>query len=213
MSSPPVSSACLTLHQPWASLVVHGIKRVEGRSWRMKGAPMKLWIHAASREPTPEEIRAVEAQYAAIYRAEGVDDLEFPEVYPLSALLGCVTVSGIVTEGQLHRLCDAAQLPPTLTMESESQYLALCEQPQRLILPWRCPGKMKVWTLPRREAEGAASQLEDVEAPNPMPFREAMDASGIDFSNDADAARGKRKKDGAAKAEEGASASSAIYVN
>lgn len=24
---------CLTMHQPWASLLVHGIKRVEGRSW------------------------------------------------------------------------------------------------------------------------------------------------------------------------------------
>lgn len=24
---------CLTMHQPWASLLVHGIKRIEGRSW------------------------------------------------------------------------------------------------------------------------------------------------------------------------------------
>lgn len=24
---------CLTMHQPWASLLVYGIKRVEGRSW------------------------------------------------------------------------------------------------------------------------------------------------------------------------------------
>lgn len=27
------TNACLTMHQPWASLLVHGIKRVEGRSW------------------------------------------------------------------------------------------------------------------------------------------------------------------------------------
>jgi hypothetical protein len=26
-------NACITLHQPWASLLVHGIKRIEGRSW------------------------------------------------------------------------------------------------------------------------------------------------------------------------------------
>lgn len=24
---------CLTMHQPWASLLVYGIKRIEGRSW------------------------------------------------------------------------------------------------------------------------------------------------------------------------------------
>lgn len=24
---------CLTMHQPWASLLVHGFKRAEGRSW------------------------------------------------------------------------------------------------------------------------------------------------------------------------------------
>uniref|UniRef100_F6H8P5 ASCH domain-containing protein n=1 Tax=Vitis vinifera TaxID=29760 RepID=F6H8P5_VITVI len=27
------TNPCLTLHQPWASLLVYGIKRVEGRSW------------------------------------------------------------------------------------------------------------------------------------------------------------------------------------
>lgn len=24
---------CLTMHQPWASLLIYGIKRIEGRSW------------------------------------------------------------------------------------------------------------------------------------------------------------------------------------
>jgi ASCH domain len=27
------SNPCLTMHQPWASLLVYGIKRIEGRSW------------------------------------------------------------------------------------------------------------------------------------------------------------------------------------
>lgn len=27
------TNPCLTMHQPWASLLVYGIKRVEGRSW------------------------------------------------------------------------------------------------------------------------------------------------------------------------------------
>lgn len=37
--------ACLTMHQPWASLLVYGIKRAEGRGWNtdFRG---RLWIHA-----------------------------------------------------------------------------------------------------------------------------------------------------------------------
>ena len=27
------TTACLSMHQPWASLLVYGIKTVEGRSW------------------------------------------------------------------------------------------------------------------------------------------------------------------------------------
>lgn len=36
---------CLTMHQPWASLLVYGIKRAEGRGWNtdFRG---RLWIHA-----------------------------------------------------------------------------------------------------------------------------------------------------------------------
>ncbi len=38
---------CLSMHQPWASLLVHGFKRFEGREWthRYRGP---LWIHATS---------------------------------------------------------------------------------------------------------------------------------------------------------------------
>lgn len=33
MESPNYRNPCLTMHQPWASLLVYGIKRIEGRSW------------------------------------------------------------------------------------------------------------------------------------------------------------------------------------
>ena len=38
---------CLTMHQPWASLLVYGIKRAEGRTWNtdFRG---RLWIHAGT---------------------------------------------------------------------------------------------------------------------------------------------------------------------
>lgn len=42
---------CLTMHQPWASLLVAGVKRVEGRSWHTDHRG-KLWVHAAAKEPS-----------------------------------------------------------------------------------------------------------------------------------------------------------------
>jgi hypothetical protein len=57
---------CLTMHQPWASLLVYGIKRVEGRTWNsdLRG---RLWIHAASIHPSQQTIDTVQQQYKQIY--------------------------------------------------------------------------------------------------------------------------------------------------
>lgn len=38
---------CLSMHQPWASLLVLGFKRFEGREWTSKYRG-PLWIHATS---------------------------------------------------------------------------------------------------------------------------------------------------------------------
>jgi len=38
---------CLSMHQPWASLVVFGFKRFEGRQWTNKYRG-PLWIHSTS---------------------------------------------------------------------------------------------------------------------------------------------------------------------
>lgn len=82
---------CLSMHQPWASLLVRGIKRrvskkppttlqsyglidlfgfllcrVEGRTWYTSHRG-RLWIAAAAKKPTPQEIAEVEAIYRHIY--------------------------------------------------------------------------------------------------------------------------------------------------
>lgn len=46
----------ISMHQPWASLLVYGIKRIEGRSWptTFRG---RLWIHATSVIPKADVIQ------------------------------------------------------------------------------------------------------------------------------------------------------------
>jgi len=59
------------MHQPWASLLVYGLKRVEGRSWPTAHRG-KLWIHAASKEADPEVIEAMEFKgYNAVNQLVG----------------------------------------------------------------------------------------------------------------------------------------------
>jgi hypothetical protein len=47
-----------------------------------------LWIHAASKVPEEDTIKAMEDFYREIYAANGITDIKFPEHYPVSRLLG-----------------------------------------------------------------------------------------------------------------------------
>ena len=48
----------------------------------------RLWIHAASKVPDPDTIKAMEDFYREIYAVDGITDINFPQHYPVSRLLG-----------------------------------------------------------------------------------------------------------------------------
>lgn len=90
---------CLSLHQPWASLLVHGKKRVETRSWptRHRGV---LLIHAAkkwsrdlndtcNREPFWS---ALGGDFHGPGRESLDDDADWSVVLPFGAIVGAVNV-------------------------------------------------------------------------------------------------------------------------
>ncbi|RUS85253.1 hypothetical protein EGW08_007014 [Elysia chlorotica] len=79
---------CMSMHQPWASLLVHGIKRHEGRTW-YSAHRGRLWIAATVKKPEAKEIAELEHMYRSIYNEP---DLKFPADYPTGCLLGCVIV-------------------------------------------------------------------------------------------------------------------------
>ncbi|KAG5879979.1 hypothetical protein JTB14_030476 [Gonioctena quinquepunctata] len=53
---------CLSMHQPYASLLIAGVKKHEGRTWPTDHRG-RLWIAAAARAPEDEEIDGLEAFY------------------------------------------------------------------------------------------------------------------------------------------------------
>ncbi|KAI4301983.1 hypothetical protein L6164_035208 [Bauhinia variegata] len=157
---------CLTMHQPWASLLVHGIKRIEGRSWP---APIRgrLWIHAASKVPDESTIKAMEYFYREIYAINGITDIKFPENYPVSRLLGCVEVVGCIKR---EELAGWKMVPEGVRLEAQTDYCWLCEQPQKLLIPFEMRGYQGVYNLERKIYEAAVRGLSPVESPLPVKF-------------------------------------------
>lgn len=155
------------MHQPWASLLVYGIKRIEGRSWP---APIRgrLWIHAAGKVPEPDTIKAMEDFYREIYAVNGITDLKFPENYPVSRLLGCVEVVGCVKR---EELVSWDEIPEGVRLEGQTDFCWLCEKPQKLIVPFEMRGYQGVYNLERKVYEGAVRGLTPVTPPLPVKFR------------------------------------------
>ncbi|XP_065866703.1 uncharacterized protein [Euphorbia lathyris] len=160
------TNQCLTMHQPWASLLIYGIKRIEGRSWP---APIRgrLWIHAASRVPEEATIKAMEDFYREIYAVNGITDIKFPEHYPVSRLLGCVEVVGCVRG---EEVASWEAIPEGVRLEGQTDFCWLCERPQKLLVPFEMRGFKGVYNLGRKIHEAAVRGLTPVKGPMPVRF-------------------------------------------
>ncbi|EXB93183.1 hypothetical protein L484_024521 [Morus notabilis] len=160
------TNPCLTMHQPWASLLVYGIKRVEGRSWP---APFRgrLWIHAASKVPDEATIKAMEDFYREIYAVNGITDVQFPEHYPVSRLLGCVEMVGCL---EREELAAWEMVPEGVRLEAQTDFCWLCEQPQKLLIPFEMRGYQRIYNLEKKIYESAVRGIRPVEGPLPVKF-------------------------------------------
>ncbi|XP_033116163.1 activating signal cointegrator 1-like [Anneissia japonica] len=126
---------CLSMHQPWASLFVQGIKKHEGRTWYTAHRG-RLWIAATAKMPSKEEICELESFYKDLYEEI---DLGFPDAYPTSCLLGCVDVVDCLSQEQYR-----VSYPDG---ESSSPFVIIAENFQELIVRFPIKGKHKIWKL------------------------------------------------------------------
>ncbi|MCL4126621.1 UNVERIFIED_CONTAM: hypothetical protein GTU68_022981 [Idotea baltica] len=126
---------CLSMHQPWASLLIAGIKIHEGRNWYHSHRG-RLWIASAAKPPTPTEITQLEQMYRVLLKNE---DIKFPQNYPTSCLLGCVDVVDVLPQEEYR-----GRFPEG---ESESPYVFVCEHPQEMIIKFPIKGEHKIYKL------------------------------------------------------------------
>lgn len=129
---------CLSMHQPWASLLVYGFKRFEGRDWNSdyKG---KLWIHATSKKPDKELIESIESECKRLYNTNHPC---FPKIYPTSCILGCVDMVDCINKSEMD-----IQIPKCFQETNTSQFLFVCKNPMILDVNVKLPGQPKIFQL------------------------------------------------------------------
>uniref|UniRef100_A0A1E1XCG3 Putative activating signal cointegrator 1-like protein n=1 Tax=Amblyomma aureolatum TaxID=187763 RepID=A0A1E1XCG3_9ACAR len=130
----------LSVHQPYAGLLVAGIKKHEGRAWftTYRG---RLWIHAAGKQPTEEDINEVVDIYRKIVEDTGAN-VRFPAQYPTGCLLGCVNLVDCLPQ-DIYR----EQYP---FGECFSPFVFICEEPQELKVNFPMKGQHKIFKMEPR---------------------------------------------------------------
>jgi hypothetical protein len=142
------SGMCLSMHQPYASLLVANIKKHEGRNWPTDHRG-RLWIHAAAAKPIG--LSEVEAHY----RQFVPESTKFPTHYPTGVLLGYVTVTDCLDKVQYRD-----RYPPEQRQES-SEYSFICEGGRELPLLLAMEGRAKVFKLEKKIWQAAKKQLNE----------------------------------------------------
>lgn len=138
---------CLSMHQPYASLLVAGIKIHEGRSWYSSHRG-RLWIASAAKVPSSEEISNIEQAYRILKN----EKIKFPETYPTSCLLGCVTVTDVLPQKEYRNLYPEG--------ENDNPYVFICENSYMLPIQFPMKGKHKIYKMDKKIHQAASKLLE-----------------------------------------------------
>lgn len=141
------------MHQPWASLLVYGFKRFEGREWSNKFRG-PLWIHATQKKPSQHEVDELEAKYTEFYRSIGEDLPPFPERYLTGSVVGKVDLIDVISYDEY-----SDTIPKKLQEQTEASFLFVVRNPQYLDIPLKLSGSPGLYKLPKEILYGAKDLL------------------------------------------------------
>ena len=138
----PDTGLALTLHQPWASAIIEGPKRIENRDWPPPPSIIgrRLWIHAGKTYDDENHAAIAELWPGLLDRDSGS--------VPMSAILGSVVVVGAVHEGGrfLGRLSGSTEALIDNDWFAGPYGWVLSDV--KAIRPVPCRGHQKIWTVP-----------------------------------------------------------------
>ena len=89
---------CLSIQQPWASMVCSGVKDVENRSWRQKESPGRILIHAGAKRMYTHIEDMFMHERILCNNAISLGYIPRLEETPISAIIGYADVVGFVED-------------------------------------------------------------------------------------------------------------------
>eukprot|EP00927_Polykrikos_kofoidii_P033714 TRINITY_DN28541_c0_g1_i1.p1 TRINITY_DN28541_c0_g1~~TRINITY_DN28541_c0_g1_i1.p1 ORF type:complete len:320 (-),score=32.36 TRINITY_DN28541_c0_g1_i1:242-1201(-) len=158
----------LSLWQPLASFLAHGLQRIEGRGWSTKFRG-PLWIHAGSKQVSPEDIAKWESLYREVHATDG-NNVKLPEAYPTSALVGLVEVVDVIAADEFRTWKTLSRGVRQEGQSHGSGSLFLVQKHRKLLLPLKMSGQHKLWRLDLKIAERIYPHLVSSEQSAPIDF-------------------------------------------
>lgn len=117
---------CISLWQPWCSLLAHGKKKIETRSWEFRGKmPVVLAVHAtASWNRDALFLCRKNPFLSAVKEITGAEDLRRSiDALPLAAVLGLIRLTHCVRTDWLTPGTSATSFPQIGTLtETEREF-------------------------------------------------------------------------------------------
>ena len=141
----------LTVHAPWAWLIVHGHKRIENRAWPPSMKPGERFaIHQGKSYDREGEV------LASSRGVEGPAEFQMENRKILGAVLGVATFAGVVDnpDDLFPDLDQVAWWRGPLGLKLEDAVA--------INRPIPCRGMQKLWTLPANVEAELLAQLDEV---------------------------------------------------
>jgi hypothetical protein len=129
---PAPGERCLSLRQPFAHLILMGIKTVENRRWPTKYRG-RLWIHAAK----TLDVKS----WSDVFDGDDFAELPALSALPLGAVIGAAEVWDCVELGDVPDGADPGGF-------ASGEWCWLLRDPRPLATPFPCKGALSLWTPP-----------------------------------------------------------------
>lgn len=136
----------ISLLQPWASLVILGLKRIETRSWQIAERDAGIIaIHASKALKRPEVDIFHTSPFLDAFAEHDIDAIS---LLPRSAILGTVRVTGCHPVEKFATISARERAFGNYGNEEGQRYGWVLVDPKPLAEPIPASGKLGLWTVP-----------------------------------------------------------------